>query len=76
MAQVDSCSTRKSSQGLASELLREHPRFIKRVGKRARLHCWTVNTPADIDLCLELGVEALITDNPGATLEYLDKLRL
>lgn len=62
--------------GPGIELLREHPRFIKRVGKRARLHCWTVNTPADIDLCLELGVEALITDSPGATLEYLDKLGL
>lgn len=62
--------------GPGIELLREHPGFIKRVGKRARLHCWTVNSPADIDLCLSVGVEALITDQPGKTLAHLDKLGL
>ncbi|HNJ78940.1 MAG TPA: glycerophosphodiester phosphodiesterase family protein [Marmoricola sp.] len=62
--------------GPGIELLRTHPGFIKRVGKRSRLHCWTVNTESDIDLCLELGVSALITDKPRDTLEYLDKLGL
>jgi glycerophosphoryl diester phosphodiesterase len=36
-----------------------------------RVHVWVVDEPADIDLCLELGVEALITDRPGRTLAYL-----
>jgi glycerophosphoryl diester phosphodiesterase len=39
------------------------------------VHVWTVNTPEDVDLCLELGIEALITDRPAATVAYLDKVR-
>ena len=29
------------------------------------MHCWTVNTEEDLDLCRDLGVEAVITDDPG-----------
>ena len=57
-------------------MLREHPDLIRRIRARGtRVHCWTVNTEADIDLCLELGVEALITDRPAATVTYLANLR-
>ena len=38
------------------------------------MHCWVVNNPADIDLCLELGIEAIITDKPAAAVTYLTKL--
>ena len=58
--------------GPGIELLRESPRFreqLRRSGRR--IHVWTVNTPSDIDLCLDLGVEALITDTPGATRQHL-----
>jgi glycerophosphoryl diester phosphodiesterase len=54
-------------------LLREHPKVIRRIGERSRMHCWTVNTVADLELCRELGVEAVITDRPGATLRYLTR---
>jgi glycerophosphoryl diester phosphodiesterase len=40
-----------------------------------RLHVWTVNTPDDLDLCLELGVEAVITDNPTMALGHLAHVR-
>ena len=30
-----------------------------------------VNTPADLELCLELGVEAVITDRPAYVLDQL-----
>jgi glycerophosphoryl diester phosphodiesterase len=38
-----------------------------------RIHVWTVNTLADMDLCVELGVEAVITDRPGAALSHLTR---
>jgi glycerophosphoryl diester phosphodiesterase len=44
---------------------------VERIAERSRVHCWTVNTEADADLCRDLGVEALITDRPGPMLRYL-----
>ncbi len=60
--------------GPGIKLLRKHPELIRKiVAGGTRVHVWTVNTPADIDLCLELGVSAIITDRPGETLEYLSR---
>ncbi|HET9499460.1 MAG TPA: glycerophosphodiester phosphodiesterase family protein [Marmoricola sp.] len=54
-------------------LVRKHPDLVRRLRAHGtRVHCWTVNDDADIDLCRELGVEALITDEPGRTLNYLN----
>jgi glycerophosphoryl diester phosphodiesterase len=36
------------------------------------MHVWVVNTPEDLDLCAALGVEAVITDDPGLALDHLD----
>lgn len=59
--------------GPGIDLLRESPRVGRRLRAQGRrLHVWTVNTPADLDLCLELGVEAVITDDPGTILRRLD----
>jgi glycerophosphoryl diester phosphodiesterase len=59
--------------GPSIELLRAHQRIGKRLHRRGRrLHVWTVNTPADLNLCVRLGVEAVITDNPGMALDHLD----
>ena len=58
--------------GPGIEMVREHPDLVRRmVDKGTRAHCWVVNETADIDLCLELGIEALITDRPGAASAYL-----
>ena len=35
------------------------------------LHVWTVNTPDDLQLCLDLGVKAVITDRPAYVLDLL-----
>ena len=35
------------------------------------MHCWTVNEPVDIDRCVDLGIEAIITDTPGAAVTYM-----
>lgn len=58
--------------GPGIELVRKHPDLIRRLRRAGtEVHVWTVNDQADIDLCRELGVEALITDTPGRLLRYL-----
>jgi glycerophosphoryl diester phosphodiesterase len=53
-------------------LLRKYPDLIRKIrAAGTELHVWTVNKRSDIDLCRELGVSAVITDQPGATLQYL-----
>jgi glycerophosphoryl diester phosphodiesterase len=36
------------------------------------MHVWTANTADELDLCLSLGVEAVITDDPRAALDHLN----
>lgn len=58
--------------GPGIELVRSHPELIRRmVRSGTRVHCWVVNETDDIDLCVELGIEALITDSPAATAKHL-----
>lgn len=60
--------------GPGIDLLRENPRVAHRLRKQGRrLHVWTVNTPGDLELCLEHGVEAVITDDPGSILRQLGR---
>ena len=59
--------------GPGIDLLRENPRLGRRLRKRERrIHVWTVNTVEDLDLCARLGVEAVITDDPGMALDHFD----
>jgi len=52
--------------------LMAHPKFAKRLRKSGRrLHVWTVNNDKQLRLCLELGVEAVITDRPAYMLGKL-----
>jgi glycerophosphoryl diester phosphodiesterase len=58
--------------GPGIELLHKHPELIRRIRKAGTdVHVWTVNTRADLDLCLEQGVSAVITDRPATMLGYL-----
>jgi glycerophosphoryl diester phosphodiesterase len=36
------------------------------------MHVWTVNTSAELRLCVDLGVTAVISDRPAYILELLD----
>jgi glycerophosphoryl diester phosphodiesterase len=40
------------------------------------MHVWTVNTEGDVQVCLDLGVRAIITDRPKFVLEQLAGRRL
>ncbi len=53
--------------GPSIAVLREHPEIVRRVHERGHeVHVWTVDENDDVDLCLELGVDAIITNRPGA----------
>jgi len=55
--------------GPSIEIVRAHPRYVERVHSRGhQVHVWTVDDEADIALCLELGVDAIITNRPRAVL--------
>ncbi|MER6033272.1 MULTISPECIES: glycerophosphodiester phosphodiesterase [unclassified Streptomyces] len=60
--------------GPSIRILRSHPAYVERL-KRAghQVHVWTVNEPADVDLCAGLGVDAIITNRPRAVLSRLGR---
>ena len=59
--------------GPGIHLLRANPRFARQLRRKGRrIHVWTVNTLADLDLCVDLGAEAVITDRPADALAHLD----
>ena len=60
--------------GPSIRIVRNHPTYIERL-KRAshQVHVWTVNEPEDVDLCAELGVDAIITNRPRAVLRHLGR---
>jgi glycerophosphoryl diester phosphodiesterase len=53
-------------------VLRAHPGSVARVQARGgEVYVWTVDEPADIDLVLRLGVDAIITNRPTDVLARL-----
>ena len=56
------------------ELVRVKPELVRRQKERGhRVFVWTVNKPADVDLMLDLGVDAIITDRPREVLAHLGR---
>jgi len=52
--------------------LTEHPGLGRRLARaHRRMHVWTVNTEEQLKLCVDLGVEAVITDRPAYILKQL-----
>ncbi|MFI6033897.1 glycerophosphodiester phosphodiesterase [Streptomyces sp. NPDC051315] len=60
--------------GPSIRIVRSHPTYVERL-KRAghQVHVWTVNEPEDVDLCVALGVDAIITNRPRAVLRRLGR---
>lgn len=53
--------------------LDDHPGLGKHLRLADReIHVWTVNTAEDLQICLDLGVTAVISDKPDYMLELLD----
>jgi glycerophosphoryl diester phosphodiesterase len=60
--------------GVRVDTVRSHPRYVQKVHAQGRaVHVWTVDELADVDRCVELGVEAIITNRPEAVLTHLGR---
>lgn len=60
--------------GPSIRILRGHPSYVEQVHRAYnRVHVWTVDEPADVALCADLGVDAVITNRPRAVLEQLGR---
>lgn len=60
--------------GPGVKLLHESRRLGESITRAGHdMHVWTVNTPADLRVCQELGVRAVITDRPAYLLDLLEQ---
>jgi len=60
--------------GPSIRIVRGHPGYVDRLHQAGhQVHVWTVNDPADVDLCIRLGVDAIITDRPAQVLSRLGR---
>ena len=62
--------------GLDIRIVRRYPRTVARQRRHGHeVYVWTVDEPADVQLCLELGVDAIISNHPSAVLDALRTTR-
>jgi glycerophosphoryl diester phosphodiesterase len=53
--------------GPSVDVLRRRPDLVRRAHDRGRaVHVWTVDSPADLQLCRDLEVDAVITNRPAS----------
>ena len=58
--------------GPSIDVVRQYPRYVDRVHRQgSSVHVWTVDDPADVDLCVRLGVDAIISNHPRMVAERL-----
>ncbi|MSV53746.1 MAG: glycerophosphodiester phosphodiesterase [Actinobacteria bacterium] len=58
--------------GISIEALRKHPGYVAvSHAKGHQVHVWTVDQPADVALCVETGVDAIISNKPAMVREVL-----
>ncbi|GGV01621.1 glycerophosphoryl diester phosphodiesterase [Streptomyces filipinensis] len=61
--------------GPSIRILRNHPGYVERLKAAGhQVHVWTVNEPEDVDLCVDLGIDAIITNRPRAVLRQLGRV--
>lgn len=55
-----------SISGIDIHYLKKDPEYVERVHSLGHeVHVWTVDDMQDVDLCLQLGVDAIISNRPG-----------
>jgi glycerophosphoryl diester phosphodiesterase len=60
--------------GPSMRIVRADPGYVARLRHAGhRVHVWTVDEPADVELCVRLGVDSIITNRPGAVLSQLGR---
>ena len=61
--------------GPGMRILRAHPDYVDRAHQAGnQVHVWTVDDPADVELCARLGADAVITNRPREVRAQLDAL--
>ncbi|MEU3215363.1 glycerophosphodiester phosphodiesterase [Streptomyces sp. NPDC006971] len=61
--------------GPGIRIVRSHPGYVERLHRAGhRVHVWTVDEPEDVELCVNLGVDAIITNRPKRVLSQLGRL--
>lgn len=59
--------------GPAISILRNRPEYVERLHRLGqRVHVWTVDEPGDVELCIRLGVDAIITNRPREVRALVD----
>jgi glycerophosphoryl diester phosphodiesterase len=60
--------------GPSMNIIKAHPEYVAKAHAAGNsVHVWTVNEPAELELCAALGVDAVITDNPRAIRRQLSE---
>ncbi|AZQ72596.1 MULTISPECIES: glycerophosphodiester phosphodiesterase [Streptomyces] len=60
--------------GPSIRIVRNNPDYVTRLRRAGNaVHVWTVNEPEDVELCVRLGVDAIITNRPKAVLTQLGR---
>ena len=60
--------------GPGIDLVRRNPGYVAALHRAGqRVHVWTVDDPADVELCLRLGVDTIITNHPRRVLDLLGR---
>jgi len=61
--------------GPGIHVVRRQPRVVGAFQARGHeVHVWTVNEPDDVRMCLDLRVDAIITDRPAAVLRQVEEV--
>lgn len=59
--------------GPSIDILRQRPDYVARQHRSGnRVHVWTVDDPDDVELCLKLSVDAIITNRPREVRRLVD----
>jgi glycerophosphoryl diester phosphodiesterase len=60
--------------GPSMRIVRANPGYVARLHRAGHsVHVWTVDDPADVELCVQLGVDAIITNRPAQVLSQLGR---
>ncbi|MFC4034070.1 glycerophosphodiester phosphodiesterase [Streptomyces polygonati] len=60
--------------GPSMRIVRANPGYVARLHQAGHpVHVWTVDDPADVELCVRLGVDAIITNRPKQVLSQLGR---
>ncbi len=58
--------------GPSLDIVKAHPEYVEKAHAAGNaVHVWTVNGAVDVEMCASLGVDAVITDDPGGALRQL-----